>query len=135
MENEAQSGGEQELPVLSKKEFPKPLIDFSKSDVETARAIVFEIRIQSRGHMNFKKISQWCGWSDARVSQMLRNWNNPIQVSQKKKPAIIKKLKDCLFSVSGKTARANNSQEALNLCKTLPEGSTIIFNENEGLGK
>lgn len=92
-----------------KKEVSKSVSVVSKLHVNDIREVVFMIRQKTKGEMNFKKISNACGWSDSRVSQILRNWDNPKLVSENKKSIIYQKLKDCLDSVSGITEKEGES--------------------------
>ncbi len=71
--------------VKEKKSVSKPLLNQKSIPVNDIRELVFMIRQITKGKMNFKNISFACGFSPSRISQVLRNWDNPKDVSEKSK--------------------------------------------------
>ncbi len=114
---QSQNSGQLERPKdnssgNNKKKVSKSVSDVSKPTLKEVTEIIFMIRQRTKGKMDFKKISITCGWCDSRVSQVLRNWDNPKYVSVNSKQKILDKLKECLDSVSRKN---NDVKETLEL--------------------
>jgi len=91
----------EELLPEAEKEVSKALKPKQDTLFLEVSGVVWAIR-KKDDSMKFYKISRACGWSDSRVSQILRFWKNPKYVSENSKQKILTKLRECLESVNRK---------------------------------